>query len=167
MKDRGVAPRRGPLHDARAAHLALATVAAELADDLGHRVPARHVGLRGQAARRVHGQLAVKLDPALLRPRGRLAEAAEAEALEHEPHERRERVVGVERVDVLLRHAGHAIDGELLLRRRVAELALLADAEPGRGEEELVGDGAHYLHAGDEQRRTDTVWRPLGDGDGT
>src|SRR5438874_1216104 len=46
MKDRGVAPRRGPLHDARAAHLALATVAAELADDLGDRVPARHVGLR-------------------------------------------------------------------------------------------------------------------------
>src|SRR5881397_340594 len=74
-----------------------------------------------QTARRVHGQLAVKLDPTLLRPRGRLAEAAEAEALEHEPHERRERVVGVERVDVLLRHAGHAIDGELLLRRRVAE----------------------------------------------
>src|SRR5439155_22751572 len=109
MKDRGVAPRRGPLHDARAAHLALATVAAELADNLGDRVPARHVGLREQAARRVHGQLAVKLDPALLRPRGRLAEAAAAEALEHEPHERRERVVGVERVDDLLRPAGHAI----------------------------------------------------------
>src|SRR5437667_6714408 len=138
MEDRGVAPRRGPLHDARAAHLALAALATKLADDLDDGVPARHVRLREQTARGIHGQLAAQLDAALLRPRRRLAEAAEAEALEHEPHERRECVVGVERVDVLLRDAGHAIDGELLLRRRVAELTLLAAAQPGRGEEEPV-----------------------------
>src|SRR5713101_5143605 len=131
MEDRGIAPRRGPLHDARAPHLALAAFPAKLANDLRDRVPAGHVSLREQAPRGVHGQLTAQLDASLLRPHRRLAEPAEAEALQHEPHERREGVVGVERVDVLLRDPGHAIDGKLLLRRRVPELALLADAEPG------------------------------------
>src|SRR5215813_1570549 len=161
MKDRGVAPRRRPLHDARAADLTLAALAPELTDDLGDRVPARHVRLREEAPRGVHGQLASQLDAALLRPRRRLAEPAEAEALEHEQHERREGIIRVERVDVLLDHLGHAIDGELLRGRRVTELALLADAEAGRGEEELVGAGPHALHAGDEHRFPGTIARPL------
>src|SRR5579863_2430826 len=103
--DHRVAERCRPHPQIEALNLALARLAAQLADDLERLAPAVGVPLREVAAARVHRQLAAQLDPPAGDPVGRLARRAETEALEGPEHLRREAVVAVERPDLGGRHA--------------------------------------------------------------
>src|SRR5207302_2926529 len=148
-----VAPRSGPLQVARTGDLALARRAAQLAHDLQDRIPPADVRLGQQPARGVHRQLAAELDAPVLHPRRRFALAAETEALEHEQHQRRKRIIGVETRNILAPDSRHAVGKKVALLGFPAPGPLLIDAKAARREDELFAPGAHPLHAGAIDRR--------------
>src|SRR5713101_4975784 len=100
-----------PLDNITVLDLPWTAFAAQLPRDLDLVIPRHDVRFGKQTAVGVYRQFAAYLDTAALRERGRLAGLAESEALERNPCEDRECVVGEKRVHVLVSNACHLVNG--------------------------------------------------------